>query len=272
MKLNALRKVGALSAVSAISLGYAVAGPMTPAPVVDSGTVPPPPPIDSGGGLWDSVGATLSVGVDSDYIFRGVDLGQNYVWSQLDLSVPIGETVELALGAWYTSAFNDEENELDLYASLGFDFGAWGLEVGYTHYDYPNGWLGDGSSNGGETNEAYISAGTTLWALDLAIAYYYDFDLEVHYVEATAATTFELTPYVSLDPSIGVSYIDLDDSGVSDDSGWNHFFARLELPIALTESATLTPYIATSVALDYLEDDAGENDYFYGGVSLSVDF
>lgn len=267
MKLNALRKVGALSAVSAISLGYAVAGPTAP-PIVDTGTVPPPPPIDSGG-IWDSVGATLSVGYDSDYIFRGVDLGDNYIWTQLDLSIPIGETVELGLGAWYTTPWNDNDfdNELDLYASLGFDFGSWGLEVGYTHYHYPS------SGNGTETNEIYISAGTTLWEIDLGLAYYYDWDLENHYIELTAATTFQLTDNISLDPSIGVSYIDLDvDSSFDiDDSGFNHFFARLDMPIQLTPSATLTPYIAVTDALDWL-DDAGGGDHFYGGVSLSVDF
>ena len=32
MKLNALRKVGALAAVSAVSISYAVAGPSDPAP------------------------------------------------------------------------------------------------------------------------------------------------------------------------------------------------------------------------------------------------
>ena len=58
---------------------------------------------------------------------------------------------------------------------------------------------------------------------------------------------------------------------LSNDSGFNNFFARLDLPIQLTSSATLTPYIATSVAIDWLED-AGESDYFWGGVSLSVDF
>ncbi len=239
--------------------------------MIDTAGAPPPAPT-TGGGLWDSVGATLSVGYDSDYIFRGYDSGHDHVWSKLDLAIPLGNDLELGIGAWYTSAFNDGENELDVYADLAYDFGSFGLEVGYTHYDYPNGLLGDGSSNGGETNEAYISLGTTVEMLDLAVAYYYDFDLEISYVEATAGTSFELSPFVSLDPSIGISYIDIDNAPPGlENSGFNHFFARLELPIALTDSATLTPYVATSVALD-VADDYRENDYFWGGVALSVNF
>lgn len=295
MKLNALRKLGALTAVSVFSLGYAVAGPYMPPPVVES---PPPPPLPPApeGGLWDTVGATLSVGYDTDYIFRGLQLGHDSVWTQLDLTVPLGDTLDFTVGAWYQNAFNGRgDSELDLYASLGFDFGAWGLELGYTHYYYPEGFRGSLShddldparlgefthfhrligvaegSNGGETNEAYISVGTTVGPVDVAVAYYYDFDLEVSYAEATAGTTFELTPFVSLDPSVGISYIDLDDAPHGDDHGFNNFFARVDLPIALTSTATLTPYVATSVALDLLED-LGENDYFWGGIALSVDF
>ncbi|MFT4641096.1 MAG: hypothetical protein ACI8T1_004431 [Verrucomicrobiales bacterium] len=272
MKLNALRKVGALAAVSAVSLGYAVAGPNS-APPADPGFAPPAdpgflPPPGGGGGIWDSVGATLSTGYDTDYIWRGYDLGHDYLWTALDLSVPLGDTLELSVGAWYTDGFNNSANEIDIYGSLAFDFGAWGMEVGYTHYMYPN------FGNGDETNEAYVSAGTTLGPVDVALAYYYDFDLEDVYVEATAGTSFPLSSYVSLDPSVGVSWIDIDGG----DSGLNHAFAKLEFPIALTGSATLTPYVATSVALDVAEDGRGnvtgsdENDYFWGGIALSVDF
>lgn len=222
---------------------------------------------DTGGGIWDSIGAELSVGYDTDYVFRGYDLGHDHVWTALDLSIPLGDQLEASIGAWYTTGFNDGENELDVYASLSFDFGAWGLDVGYTHYSYPNGLLGDGSTNGGETNEAYISAGTTLGPIDVALAYYYDFDLEISYVEGTAGTSIPLNNFASLDPSVGLSWVDVDGG----DSGLNHFFARLDLPIALTGSATLTPYVATSVALD-VADDAGQNDMFWGGVALSVSF
>ena len=271
MKLNSLKKISALAAVSAVSLGVAVAGPSTPAPTsapIDSGSVPPPPPPSGGGGgLFDSMGMTLSAGYDTDYIFRGYDLGHDYTWTALDLSIPLGDSLEASLGVWYTDAFNDSPgNEIDLYASLAQDFGAFGVEIGYIHYAYPD------AGNGPESNEAYISAGTTVGPLDVSLAYYHDFDLEVSYVEAAATTSIPLSSAVSLDPSIGISYADIDDAPAGvEDSGFNHFFARLDLSIQLTDSATLTPYVATSSALDVAED-FGEDDYLWGGVSLSVDF
>ena len=36
------------------------------------------------------------------------------MWSALDLSIPLGDNLEASIGAWYTSAFNDGENELDV--------------------------------------------------------------------------------------------------------------------------------------------------------------
>lgn len=233
----------------------------------------PPPPTGGGGGLFDKLDMSLSAGYDTDYVFRGYDIGHDHVWTQIDASIPIGDQFEIAVGAWYTTAFNDGENELDLYASFGYNFGPVGVEVGYTHYSYPNGILSGGNgSNGGETNEAYVSLGTTVGNVDLGVAYYYDFDLETSYIEAKAGTSIPLGPNVSLDPSVGISWVDADSNtpGV-EDSGWNHFFARVELPIKLTASATLTPYVATSMALD-VADSFGQNDQFWGGVALKVSF
>ncbi len=277
MKLNSLKTVGALAAVSAASLTFAVAGPYSaPAPApIDSGAVPPPPaPLGSGGGIFDSIGASIAVGYDTDYIFRGYDIGHDSVWSQLDLSIPLGDNLEFAVGAWYQNAFNgDGDDELDIYASLAYDFGTFGLEFGYTHYAYPQGIAGTGAgSNGDESNEAYISLGTTVGPVDVSLGWYYDFDLEVSYVELAGGTSIPLSAHVSLDPSVGISYIDIDDPGPGvDGSGLNHAFAKLELPIQLTGTATLTPYVAVSSALD-VADDLGEDDYFWGGVSLSVSF
>ena len=283
MKLTRLSKLGALAAAGALSLGSAIAGPTYPPPPAPVPPPPPPPPIEEGGGLFDSMGMSIAVGYDTDYVFRGYKIGHDYVWSQVDLSIPLGDNLEFAVGAWYTTAFNDAEdvNELDVYGSLAYDFGVVGVEVGYIHYAYPNtpgefflgAPFGGEGSNGDETNEVYAKVGTTFFeAVDVSLAWYYDLDLEVSYIEGAVATSFPLGSFVSLDPTVGVSYVDIDDAppGV-EDNDWNHFFAKLALPIRLTETATLTPYIAATAALD-LADDFGEGDYFWGGVSLSVDF
>ncbi|MNC97153.1 hypothetical protein D3C83_147140 [compost metagenome] len=54
-------------------------------------------------------------------------------------------------------------------------------------------------------------------------------------------------------------------------SGFNHIKEGVSLPIKLTSTATLTPYIAGNIPIDSLEDN-GEDDQVYGGISLSVSF
>lgn len=283
MKLNtkATKIVGVLAAAGALSLSPAVAGPYgmapTPAPM-DSSVPPPPAPYgDAGVGLFDELGMTLSAGYDTDYIFRGVDLGHDFVWSQLELTVPVGQEFSFTAGAWYTTSFNtpgdfEVDSELDLYASLTYTLGLFEVTAGYTHYSYPRGgaFLSPSGGNGDETNEVYLSVGTSFHEMvDVSLAYYYDFDLETSYIEATAGTSFVVNNEgtISIDPSIGISYVDNDDANVSD---WNHAFARVGVPIKLTSTATLEPYVATSIALDAIDNT--ENDYLWGGISLKVSF
>ncbi len=92
-------------------------------------------------------------------------------------------------------------------------------------------------------------------------------EAEGSYLEGTVGTTIEISDSVALEIGTGISYGD-DYYGVS---GLNNVFARAALPIALTETLTLSPYIAHSWAVDSLEDTGGE-DEFFGGASLSVAF
>ncbi|MEO0414202.1 MAG: hypothetical protein AAF226_04520, partial [Verrucomicrobiota bacterium] len=68
-------------------------------------------------------------------------------------------------------------------------------------------------------------------------------------------------------------------------SGWNNYYLRAALPIALNCRATVTPYIAYNGTPDTWIADGinnavgypaglgnGGNDAIHGGVSLSVDF
>ena len=72
---------------------------------------------------------------------------------------------------------------------------------------------------------------------------------------------------ISLDLSAGISYqVDYNSFG----SDFNSILLVAALPIALTDSATLTPYIAGNFALDAI--NSYQDDQVYGGVSLTVTF
>ena len=86
MKLNSMTSVITKSALvlAACASLNAVAG-TAPAPSGKQG----PAVIEENGALFDTIGATLEVGYDSRYYFRGLWFADNAVWTGLSISVPL---------------------------------------------------------------------------------------------------------------------------------------------------------------------------------------
>lgn len=232
-------------------------------PAVVETPAPLPPAPASSGGLVDEIGAEISFGYDSVYMFRGVDYGDNLVWSDVSLSVPLSDSLELNLGAWYASLAEDHYSELDLSAGLTYNItDSLNIGVGYTWYYFPH--IRSGNH---DVDEIGASLGYSVAGIDLGVGYFYDFDTDGSYIELGASYGVELSDVVSLVPGVTVGFGD-DYYGVS---GGNHVGLSLGLPIKLTSTATLTPYVAGNLPIDAL-DDLGEDDQVYGGVSLSVSF
>jgi len=209
------------------------------------------------------LGATVSVGYNTSYIFRGVNYGDDQITTQIDYVCP---KTGIEFGAWYGNpttgrgqnpAHNDE---LRLSAALGHSFGAIDAWAGYTAYLYP-----EGGAN--STNEVGTGVGTSVGPIDLALGAYYDFDIDGWYIDLTAGHSFVLCDMASLDLSAGISYsVDYNSAG----SEFNSVLLVAAIPIKLTDTATLTPYVAGNFALDAV--DGYQDDQIFGGVSLSVTF
>ena len=212
--------------------------------------------------------ASVAVGYNTSYIFRGVNYGDNQVTAQVDYAI---EGTPLAVGVWYGNPTDGGGNnpggqdELDIYATLSHSFGAVDAWIGYTAYLYPE--TGGGRLGQGSTNEVGTGIGAAAGPIDLALSAYYDLDIEGWYIDLTAGHSFEINDMISLDLSAGISYqVDYNTSG----SEFNSVLLVASLPIALTDSATLTPYIAGNFALDAI--DSYQDDQVFGGISLSVTF
>ena len=212
--------------------------------------------------------ASVAVGYNSSYIFRGVNYGDHQVTAQIDYAI---EGTPLAIGAWYGNPTKGRGNnpghrdELDLYATLSHSFGAIDAWIGYTAYLYPE--SGGGRLGQNSTNEIGTGIGGSVGPIDLALSAYYDLDVEGWYFDLTAGHSFEISDMVSLDLSAGISYgVDYNSSG----SEFNSVLLVASLPIALTDTATLSPYIAGNFALDAI--DSFQDDQVFGGISLSVTF
>jgi hypothetical protein len=249
-----MKKHTLLAAIAAFSGGAALAGQAVT-------TIDTPAPIQAAPS--SELGATIGVGYDTKYMFRGVDFGDNLVHSTLELELPLTDIVSLTIGAWYGDVTDSSFSELDLYTSLGIDLGAVSLSVGYTYYYFP-----DASDGAHEPN---VGIGTSFGPVSVDLGFYADSEADAgdfgYYsaLEVNYATDFggpvglELGALVSY----GWNYYGVDD--------WNNVQISAGLPISLTDRATLTPYIAYSWALDGL-DAVGQDDEIFGGVALEVTF
>ena len=207
---------------------------------------------------------SLDFGYDSMYNFRGVDFGPDAIWAGIDLNTPLTDTLGLNFGAWYINPTGSIDgshatDELDLYAFLTTTLGDLEVAVGGTAFFF--------TEAGTDAQEMGFTLGYSLGVVDLGTAYYYDFTTEGHYIELNGGSSIEISDKLSLELTTGISY----GEGYYGVSGFNHVFVGAALPFQITESLSLSPYIAHTWSIDSLED-LGEGDHLYGGASFSVSF
>jgi len=272
-----MKKAILVAIVGAMTLGVK-AGDWGKAPVQ------PKEPIEESVDL----GASLSSGYMTDYIFYGVRFARDSVWTDVNytfdnLAVPIN------VGAWYLNGIDPDGtdvDELDLYASASLGtYAGFDVSLGYVHYFFPESGLPSYGEIGldisrslgivdfaWESNYALSGGGPT----DASGGWYHQAGLE---------KTFGLTDAASLVLGAGVGYADgywdapkVGLAGLTRTSGWNHYFIDASMPIELTNRATLTPYIGyvgapDSWIVDGVNGGTGpQSDILHGGVSLSVSF
>ena len=214
-----------------------------------SGKAQPPVVEPESGALFDTLGATLEVGYDTRYYFRGRWFADNTVWTGLNISIPLTEQLSLGLGALYTTtvetsaADNGVNNlgvgdfdysELDLSASLNYDAGFAKFGLVYTHYEFFDTFSGtnNGVFNGtGEGNvtgadEVGLTVATSVGPVNLYGGYFYDFRIGGQYFEVGADLPIEITPWLSIVPAVKTGYaLDYYTDGVnaaSTPSGFSH--------------------------------------------------
>ena len=205
----------------------------------------------------EDIGAEVSVGYDTDYMFRGVNLGQDLLWSDVNVSTSLSDGLDLGVGAWYANVADDAGNdELDIYAGLSTSIGDMSVDLGATYYYYPDPTAGEG------TLEFGIGLGTSAGPIDLSLGLYYDIDLEAAYYEVGAATSFDLTDTMAVDVGGAI--------GNADGDTLTALTFTIGVPITLSDSASLSPYVGVNIPLDDYEDEFGDD--IYSGLSLTVGF
>ena len=209
----------------------------------------------------EDLGAEISVGYDTDYIFRGANLGQDLLWSDVNVSTSLSDGLGLNIGAWYANPTDAGDDELDIYAGVSTDLGGMSLDLGTTYYYYPG-------ATGSNTLEFGAALGTSVGAFDVSLGVYHDIDTENTYVELGAGTSFDLTDNISLD--LGASIGNNQDEVIGGQAdGLTAVTITVGAPIGLTDNASLTPYLGINAGLD---DNQDAGDEIFSGISLSVGF
>ncbi len=264
-----------------------------------------PAPKESGA-LLEKLNATVEVGYDSAYYFRGLWFSNNNVWEGLTLSLPVNEQLSFTLGTVYTSSAQTniasgrlKYSELDLIVGASYDAGFAKFGLVFTYYNFFDTFSGTetGSTDGSRAGKSYGNAdsdSTLKSAKDLGftvsksfgpvntnIGYWYDFQIGGHYLESSADCPIELTSWISAVPSVSVGYgsdyYSYVQAGGSK-SGFTAVRPAVSFPVKVTESAVFTPYIAMNLAGSARYNravpsntDEGRNDFYFGG-KMSVSF
>lgn len=260
------KTIKSLALVAACSALNATAG-VAPAPA--------PMPAPASTSLWSG---SVTLGYDTDYIFRGVEVfgygrAEDLFTASLDLNYQVSDRLTWNFNAWYGNSVADADyDELNLYTKLlykvndSFSFGP-----SFRYYSYP--YLSGGNSDQYEIGleAAWVPCANTT----VNLGAFYETESEAFYAELGVSYVYKISDRFSLVPGAVVSYRDRDSSSFgASASDFNHAAVFLKAPIALKENVTLTPYVAVNFPLDGVDDVTfdTQDDEVYGGVSLSVGF
>jgi len=249
---NYCKTIGALAAASALVAGNAKAG----------------------------VEYELHTGYSSEYLYRGVNLGQDLIEVGADVKMDVNNMFNLSAGAWYGTATNNvgfpgtgsiTMTELDLYVEASKDFGPVTGKVGYIFRQY------DLDFAKPTTGEVYFGLSHDFGIVEASLTYYWGVsELDVYgntpgvtdgYTEFALRHSFVLTPCLNLAVSTNIGYL-------CDDRTWTAWTSKVALDWAFAEHAKVSPFIAASVAIGEQSNTiwASTTNQLVGGCMLSVNF
>lgn len=223
MKLNALLKtLGFLALAASPALAGPSAAPKQP--------LPPVAPEN------DDLGINVSLGYDTNYIWRGLNYGQHWVRSAIDGSILLvggaGEdgagSTSLLWDVQFGALAGDQDHfypggfggagtpgdasfqRLQLGAGIQHDLGPVQITAGYRYYrnmgqlagNFPIAPL-NGMNDGQEVS---LALSTQLGPVDVSTSANYDFINDYWYFDFDASSTFAVTDAIAIQPFFNVGY------------------------------------------------------------------
>jgi uncharacterized protein (TIGR02001 family) len=192
-----------------------------------------------------------SVGYNSDYYFRGVQLSDDFVEAGIEFSEG-----SFYAGVWTAQPLDSEYvKEYDLYAGYGIDASEEiALDFGATAYIY---------SEGDSTYEFFAGASFDFGLpVAPAVYFYYDIELEVFTAEVSAGYTIEIDEVSSVELSAAVGH------ARSDDSDYNYYLLSASYSYAISDALSVSASVNYTDASDITNKDDG----FYYSIGGSFSF
>ena len=209
------------------------------------------------------------VGYNSEYIYRGVELGKDAYEYGLDFAGSSDSGLDWSAGLWSISPDGEDGNvdELDIYAAVSKDLGIGSVAAGFTVYTYDGGAADDA--------EVYLGFSTQQACVDLGLTVFFGTDGILDdqvLLEGTIGFSQEVSD--KLTANFGVasgSVLDEGAGGYSNDDGEVYASATISLDYAVSDAITFSPYVS------YIEGEdnrIGVNaaDGVIGGASVSFSF
>jgi hypothetical protein len=227
----------------------------------------------------------LHTGYTSEYLFRGLNLGQDLVEAGFDVATE-WNGLGLSAGAWYGSfdrnvdlnngfgparPLSTDLDELDVYAEVSKDFGFLTAAVGYIYYmnSEPsiNGFFPATFQND-DAQEVYFSIARDFGFANLSLTYFWDIETDNDgYSELALDRSFELNQCLALNVATNVGYL-------AEQGQCTAWTTKVGLDWNFAGTAKLSPFVALSVALSDDNDTyyGGSKNLFVAGSMLSVSF
>lgn len=209
--------------------------------------------------------ASLTAAYDSAYVSEGRD--------NLDGDDLFGTTLELGAygftgGLWYAHSPNAGYDEFNAFLEYGLEIGGFEVYGGYTYLNFPE----------DDADDHEVGAGIAYGGLPLgitpAVDWYYSFEAEGSFFEASLSSELEVTEWLAFEPFVVVGF---NEGYIADGhDGTNHVAAGLVAAVDVTENIGLSGYVAYNWAID---SDPANNpgdelleDFLYGGVAITFAF
>ena len=211
------------------------------------------------------------VGYNSQYIFRGVDFGDDAFEYGLDFAGTCDCGLDWSAGIWGISpdndaggAFDGNSDELDIYAAVSKTLGGTTVSLGFNAYTF---------DTAADDSEVFIGVAGNVYGLDAGLTAFFGtdgtFERQI-LLEGNLGYSFGITNTVS--GNVGVTYGVIADDGAgiySNGNGSAYFSANFSLDIILSDEMTLSPYVSVVDGADRI---GGVDEEIVAGASLSFSF